>query len=161
MGTDNIARDIIYLDRARDTDVTWYQTAGPVYDDYTLERTFKVYAKGNNGLPVVGATVTAVNNYGQTALNGTTNSNGRYMDTCRYRRDYWTGGPDSLAFNPFSVKVKYGTDSTLHAKTIASSAAGGCDTLVLANTAGTGSWEEEEVAGIYIKNSYPKNVYLK
>lgn len=108
-------------------------------------RSLNLYVRGNNGLPVVGATVTAENSYGQTVVSGLSASNGRVYDVVSY---YFVAEatPDSLGFNPFTITASYGADETSESFTVGPLPAGGTDTLTLANTIGTGDWDDETPA---------------
>ncbi len=127
--TDNVSCNAFYENGASETDIT-FANGGSL--ELTLQRSLDVFVEGNNGLPVSGATVTAVNNYGRTVLNGTSNANGLFSDIVNYR--YESDGSDSTNFNDFSIKVKKGSDSTIVDYTV--SATSDSPTLTLENTAG-------------------------
>ncbi len=131
---DNIAIDCKFVNGASDTNIVWYATSGS--NEMTLARTVDVLVRGNNALPVSGATVTVKNNYGQTVLAGTTAANGRVSG----QATYWYAADDtadSTNFSNFSLKVKKGNDSaTVSFAVNANSAA---PTATLQNTPGSGS----------------------
>jgi len=108
--------------------------------EISIQRTLRIFVRGNNNLPVVGATITAINNYSQTVLSGTTDSGGLVSNIVTYRYEDHPAGNDSTAFNYFQLRANDGVhyDSNL-TFTVGWTAAGGTDTLDL-DVAGTGVW---------------------
>ena len=81
--------------------------------------------------------------YDQLVTSGQTNSGGMVSCTASYFY-YNRNSADSTGFNDFTVKVILNQDSTIDsAFTVGWTAAGGTDTLDLANTVGTGEWGGE------------------
>lgn len=134
--SNNRVRDMVYQNGAADTDIN-FAVDGTL--ELTVERTLRVRVLGNNGLPVSGATVTIVNNYGQTLSNGLTDGNGRRNVVASYLYRSRTGS-DSTSFNPFSIKVKKGTDSTMITHTV--NATSTVPVVTLNNTAGEEGTED-------------------
>ena len=136
----NRARDIVYLGGTSPSDID-FACGGTGTYDITIERTLSLYARGNNGLPVVGATVTARNSYGQAVVSGTTDNGGRVSGvvTSRYEANGWFS--DSTDFNNFSLTASKGGDNDANNSfTVGWNQAGGTDTLTLSSTVGTGEW---------------------
>jgi hypothetical protein len=105
----NVARDCVYLNGASDTNIVWTHSSGD--NELSIERNLTVTVLGSNGLPVPNATVTVRNAYGKTVLSGITGSRGQLVGGV----PYWYESEDkadSLAFNPVTMKVKIGTDSS-------------------------------------------------
>lgn len=128
---DNIAVDCKFVNGASDTNITWYASSGT--NEMTLARTLDIQVLGSNALPVLGALVSVVNNYGQTVLSGTTSANGRLSGPV----SYWYSSddnPDSTSYNNFSIKVKKLLDSTISSFTVNANSAS--PTSVLQNTLG-------------------------
>ena len=133
--TDNFAIDCIYLNGASDTNIIW-QNSSSDNSELSLARNVVVKANGNNALPVSGATVTVKNAYGATVLTGTTDGYGKLTGEVAY----WYEGedtPDSTSFNPFSIKIKKGSDSVVANYAVGSLSA--APVLTLANTTGSGT----------------------
>ncbi|MBD3401586.1 hypothetical protein GF420_01720, partial [candidate division GN15 bacterium] len=128
--SDNRVRDMVYQNGAADDDIH-FAVDGTL--ELTVERTLRVRVLGNNGLPVPAASVTVVNGYGQTVVNGLTDGNGRRNGVVSYRYESRTGG-DSTNFNNFSIKVKKGNDSTMISHTV--NATSQVPTMTLQNTVG-------------------------
>ncbi len=99
------------------------------------QKTLRVYVYGNNDFPVPGASVWAVNNYGDSVLVGTSNSQGFVAGIVTYDYDRWDGAAyyDSL-YNDFTLKAKKDNDSTIVSYTVASTSAP--PILILSNTSG-------------------------
>jgi len=136
----NRARDIVYLGGTSPSDIS-FSCGGTGTYDLTIERTLKIFVRGNNGLPVVGATVTARNGYGQTVVSGTTDNGGRVSGVVTYRYDANGWFSDSTDFNSFTLTTSQGGDSDANNSfTVGWTRAGGTDTLTLSNTVGTGEW---------------------
>lgn len=107
--SDNYARDVVCLGKASDTNIIM-ANRGTL--ELGLQRTLSIHVRGNNALPVPGASVRVTNNYGRTVINGTTSGSGIVSAPVTY---WWEqrSGTDSTSFNPFTIKVKKGTDSAL------------------------------------------------
>lgn len=115
-----------------------------------LRRTVNVYAKGNNGLPVAGANVVVKDNSGATVLSGSTGANGAVSGPVTYRT-YSNTGTAQVNFNNFQITVTSpsGTDqASNNAFVVDPSFAGGNDTLLLANTTGSGDWDAPTVLNL-------------
>lgn len=133
----HIVLDPIFMGSATYTDVD-ENSAGAA--ELTFRRTLKLYAQGSNSLPVVSATIYAINNYGDTVTVGTTGANGKVEDTVSfYHRAI--GSADSTSFNNFSIVAISGVDTLNSVLTVGPTAAGGTDTLTLSSTTGTGTWD--------------------
>jgi hypothetical protein len=146
--TGNAVRDAVYISPAAHTDITVDGPSETNLKEVTIERTFEVYVQGNNSLPVVGATVTVTNNYGQTVVSGTTNDNGLVSDVVSIRYE-GSNQPDSYSFNPHTIVASYaGDQTTVNSFTIDPTADGGDDTLTLASTTGTGSWTAPSLSAL-------------
>jgi len=109
--------------------------------DITERRTIDIYARGTNGLPVTGASVTVTNNYGQTVVSGTTSSGGRVSGVVSYRYDC-RSGTDSTSYNNFTVNVSKSSDNSQSSLTVSWNSYK--DTVDLTSTAGDGTWEDDE-----------------
>lgn len=142
----NEMRDVVFNGSASHDDVTfWCGNNGNRGElDIKQTRTLNLYAKGANGLPVVGATITAVNAYGVTAFTGSTNYNGKLTGVASYYYEHHFR-TDSTAFNDFTLTATYSGDEGAGTLTVSQTAAGGTDTLLLPNTDGTGQWGEPVV----------------
>ncbi|MDX9857796.1 MAG: fibronectin type III domain-containing protein [candidate division Zixibacteria bacterium] len=134
--SNNRVRDMVYQNGTSDTDIR-FAVDGDL--ELTVERTLQVRVLGNNGLPVSGAAVTVLNNYGQTVLSGLTDGNGRRNGAVSYLYRSRTGG-DSTNFNSFSIKVKKGTDSTMITHTV--NATSQVPAMTLQNTTGEEGTED-------------------
>ncbi|MEP0828063.1 MAG: hypothetical protein HRF51_06030 [bacterium] len=80
-----------------------------------LRVTLQVNVIGNNGKPVTNADVWVTNNYNAVVAQGSTGGSGRLVSDVTY---WWecnaaVGVADSTNFNPFRIKAKKGSDSTL------------------------------------------------
>ncbi len=111
--------------------------------DITLKRTLNIYVRGSNGLPVIGAAVTAVNNYGQTVINGTTDNGGRVSGVVSYYFDI-RSGTDSATYNSFTINASRSGDNSAHDFNVAWDQYK--DTLTLSSTVGDGVWDDDEPA---------------
>ncbi len=100
--------DGAYEGAASDTNIIF--TVGGT-SDLKLNKTITIQVTGRNGLPVSGATVTAINHYNRSVLTGTTNSDGIYRGVVSYWFESRTA-TDSTAFNSFTVRARRNTDST-------------------------------------------------
>ena len=162
--TGNRLRDCVFLNQANDNDIIFpfqaYSDADGLGHDVRYERTLNIYIKGNNNLPVTGAQVTVVNNYGQTVISGTTNANGLISGVVTYK--YRGNDPlpddsyvikDSLAFNNFHITVNKSTDNTAAFYTVTATSAQ--DTLTLTNTVGDGQWDNGEIGDCDTPPSVP------
>ncbi|MEK7775629.1 MAG: dockerin type I repeat-containing protein [Candidatus Zixiibacteriota bacterium] len=128
----NIARDCVYLNGARDTNIVWTNSSGD--NELSLERTMTITALGNNGLPVPNATVTVRNAYGKTVLSGVTGSRGQVVGGI----PYWYESEDkadSLVYNPVAIKIKIGVDSVQTSLSLSQTSSAGSQ-LTLTKTAG-------------------------
>lgn len=144
-GMDNVSLDCIYEDGATDTAISFLNNEGnrSIY----LKRTVIVQVMGNNSLPVSGASVWAINNYGDTAFSGTTPANGQVSGVAKYWYEAEDTG-DSLVFNDFTLKTKLATDSTTITNFTAGwTTAGGLDTLTLSATAGANPGVGTQITG--------------
>lgn len=107
---DNWIIDPIYID-CDSTDVGHRSGGGS--QSWWLARTVKAYARGQYGVPLVGATVNIRNGEGTVLCTLTTNSQGYVIDTVAYRYERW--GSDAQtndsSFNPIKVLASTGTDS--------------------------------------------------
>jgi hypothetical protein len=169
--TDNVVRDAIYLGRASDTatqvtgidwcfpnvndkNIGWDAGAASASSFFSFERTLKVYVRGNNGLPVIGAKVIIKNGKGIALDSSYTSPFGLVSKIVRYQwvgRDFadTLGYGGSPTFNPFVLKAAYANDSIYgRNKTVTRTIAGGVDTLTLANTVGFGSWTGPVISGV-------------
>jgi hypothetical protein len=131
--TDNYAIDCVYLNGASDTNIIW-QTSTSANSEISLARNLVVKTNGNNALPVSGAAVTVTNAYGQTVLTGTTDGYGKLTGQVVYWYES-EDTPDSTSFNPFTVKVKKGSDSVFAGYAVNWQTAS--PTFTLANTTGS------------------------
>jgi hypothetical protein len=113
-------------------------------DNICLRQTLKVYVRGNNGLPVSGASVSVTNNYGQTVLTGSTTSGGLVQGevTRWYESRMYS---DSTDFNDFTINVSKSGDNAQDVHTV--DWRNGRDTLDLPNTVGDGEWVDDPPAG--------------
>ena len=133
-------RDVVYKGSTSPTDVT-FSCGGTGRFDAQITRTLNLYARGSNGLPVGGVTVTARNGYGQTVVSGTTDNGGRVSGVVTYHYDANGWFSDSTAFNNFTLTASMGGDSDANNSfTVGWTRAGGTDTLTLSSTVGTGEW---------------------
>lgn len=134
--SNNRVRDMVYQNGAADNDIR-INNGGTL--ELTVERTLNIRVLGNNGLPVSGATVTVVNNYGRTVVSGLTDGNGRRKGVVSYIFRARTS-PDSTNYNPFSIKVKKGNDSTMISHTV--NATSQVPNITLQNTIGEEGTED-------------------
>lgn len=107
--------------------------------DIALEDTLVITVNGSNGSAVPGAAITVTNAYGAIVGTGTSDTTGG----CRLNLRYWyeantAQGADSTGYNPFAVKAKLGSDSTIVSKTM--SATSPTVTVTLASTYNTGGF---------------------
>jgi hypothetical protein len=103
----------VYLNGAQDTSIFVWD-GEPDSLSICLQKTLRSYVQGNNGLPVPGAIVRLVNNYGQMVGQGLTNGNGFYGSDVSY---WWEsndtfGEGDSTSFNDFLIVAEKDGDST-------------------------------------------------
>jgi hypothetical protein len=133
----NIARDNVYEGGASDTNII-ISCASQGTMDFGLQKAVAIRARGNNGLPVSGASVVVINNYNQTVLAKTTQDNGSISGAFTY---WWESrsATDSLGFNNFYIKVKKDKDSSSISTKITATTS--LITLTLNNTVGEGSWD--------------------
>jgi hypothetical protein len=126
--TNNISRDGIYSP----TSGAAYTNLGFSGDgDIAIEATLSVTVNGNNSLPIPGANVYVTNAYGVQVGTGITNPSGVASINVRHYKLSSTG-PDSTAYNPFSIKAKVGVDSTVASYTVSPTTK--ATTLTLAST---------------------------
>ncbi|UCD94839.1 MAG: hypothetical protein JSU69_01955, partial [Candidatus Zixiibacteriota bacterium] len=111
-----------------------------------VTRTVKVYVRGNNGLPVVGASVRVINNFGQNVFTAQTDSGGlaRGVATIHFGT-YGIEDSTNFEFNDFVFSATRGGDSSGISFTV--TAGNYRDTLTLQNTVGTGTWRDDEPGG--------------
>jgi hypothetical protein len=128
----NVARDCMYLNGARDTNIVWTNSSAD--NELSIERMMAVTAIGSNGLPVPNATVTVRNAYGKTVLSGITGSRGQLAGGVAYWYES-EDKTDSLAFNPVTIKIKIGTDSVQTTQTLGQTSQSSTQ-LTLSRTAG-------------------------
>lgn len=134
-----VVLDGIFLGAANDSDITFTTTNGQ--SDITLRRTLDVYVRGNNGLPVVGASVTVTDAYDVVQLSGSSSSGGLVSGVVDYLRSF--NNPLDSVFRPMQVVASAGSFAdTVPAWYVNWSPAGGTDTLDL-DTVGAGSWDAE------------------
>jgi hypothetical protein len=129
---DNVLRDIVYIG-ADEGVVTNHYPGGD--KEVFHQRTLRIYAYGNNSLPVPDASIRAVNNYGDTVLIGTSNSQGFVEGVVNYDYDRWIAAThyDSV-YNDFTLKAKKDNDSTVVSHTV--TAVSSPPVLILSNTSG-------------------------
>jgi len=104
----NRARDCVFLGGARDTNIVWTHCQNGD-NRFALEKVFNIMVRGNNNLPVPGASVTVTNNYGRVVLSGSTSNYG-YI---RQPVTYWYEAEDtrdSTNFGPFRIQAAKGSD---------------------------------------------------
>lgn len=124
--------DAVYLGGASDNDVH-FANGGTL--ELGLQRTLSIIVNGRNDLPVRNASVSVVNNYGNTVLSGMTDAYGRIEGIVTY----WWGqrvGSDSTNYNDFTIKAKKETDSTIVTLTV--NATSSSPDVTLQNTDGDG-----------------------
>lgn len=143
---DHIIRDGVYLNKANPTSVYHRGALGVTYNNYdrywTLwnQRTLRLFARGNNDLPVINAACSVWNNYDQLVLTGTSNGGGEVKGPVSYYY-YDRNNSDSAYYQDFTIKMVSGSDVAINNSfTVDWIPAGGTDTLDLANTIGTGEW---------------------
>ncbi|MCX6826812.1 MAG: hypothetical protein NTV06_06075, partial [candidate division Zixibacteria bacterium] len=127
---ENLIIDGHFEGAAKDTNIIF---AGNGTLELGLERLLKIYVKGNNSLPVGGASVWVINNYGDTVVNGITSATGLIDRPVTY---WWESrtADDSTGYNNFIIKARKGSDSAAITHTL--SATSLSPTLTLNNTAG-------------------------
>ncbi len=131
----NIIRDVVYVGYDGGLDSNAMNFSGVGTKDALHQKTLIVYIYGNNDLPVPGASVWAVNNYGDSVLAGTSNSQGFVAGVVNYDYDRWVGTThyDSV-YNDFTLKAKKDNDSTIVSYTVTATSAP--PVLILSNTSG-------------------------
>jgi hypothetical protein len=136
--TNNYIRDAYYVP---DTLYKMFAyRSGVSSANVTLQRTLKIYVRGNNDLPVVNAACSVWNDYNHLVFSGLTDSGGCVSGVGNYMYER-AGSGDSLGYNDFRIKAVKGTDFNLNtAFTVGPGSAGFTDTLTLNNTEGTGTW---------------------
>jgi len=138
---DNWATDFTYSQSTADTAITHeFQNniTGSGTQNITLRETISIYVKGNNGLPVVNASVSVRNAYNQTVLSGVTNNGGRLSGMV----SYWfetRSGTDSTGFSNFTATATSGSNNASHSFAVRWNSFR--DTVTLTQVAGTGTWE--------------------
>jgi hypothetical protein len=134
---DNFACDEAYEEGASDTNIVFScATSGTL--EFGLARMISVNVRGRNGLGVQGALVSVSNNYGQIVLTDTTESSG--LTEPPVRLIYWwesRTSNDSLNYNNFTVKAKYGSDSSIISYTMNAASADPIVTLNATDGGGT------------------------
>lgn len=132
--TDHYARDIVYEGDNNHPDSTAHTYPGGTAEVYH-QKTLRVYVYGNNDLPVPGASVWAVNNYGDSVLVGTSDLQGFVAGVVNYDYDRWIGAThyDSV-YNDFTLKAKKDNDSTIVSYMVTSVSSP--PVLILSNTSG-------------------------
>lgn len=172
LAEDNILRDCIYLNGADPEDYFIVPSQSGL-SEYTVQRTINVQVLGNNGLPVPSCSVYVWNKFkdstvtAQAVAAGITNLNGLFFGTVNmayYADDIID--TSNAQFNPFRIKAKYppNGDKLSNVYTVTESTYN--DTLVLANTVGTGiseMWHENtiidtEMTTVQIKVDYHNEV---
>lgn len=147
---DNFACDEVYQGGASDTDITFScPSTGTL--EFGLERLVSIKVNGKNGLPVQGASVSVINNYGATVLSDVTNNSGLTDPPAKII--YWwesRTSNDSTNFNDFTIKAKMGTDSTIIDHTIAATSAN--PIIILHNTDGGGTVPQDTIPPEKIDN---------
>ncbi|MCX6832491.1 MAG: hypothetical protein NT028_10255, partial [candidate division Zixibacteria bacterium] len=130
--SDNFVLDATYEGAASDKDINFSCTSNGTLE-LGLERLLKIYVKGNNSLPVGGASIWVINNYGDTVVNGITSVTGLIDRPVTYWWESRTAN-DSTGYNNFIIKARKGSDSAAITHTL--SATSLSPTLTLSNTAG-------------------------
>ena len=150
----NILRDCIYLNGADPEDYYIYPYASGV-SEYTVQRTISVQVLGNNGLPVPSCSVYVWNKFkdstvtAQAVAAGVTNLNGRFFGTVNiayYADDIID--TTKAQYNPFRIKAKYPPNGDRRSNVYTVTETAYNDTLILANTVGTGiseMWHENTI----------------
>jgi hypothetical protein len=124
----NVASNDIYVNDALPTDISWSGTG-----NITHKRTMQIHVVDSAGYPVHYASVWMKNKNGTTSFTTTTDVNGNATGVVTYV--YGAYGASTINYNPFSIGAAYLPDTTIHASfTVAGTAAGGVDTLILENT---------------------------
>lgn len=133
----NYVRDMVYLNGADDKSFDYINNAGE--KTVFLQRTLKVFIKGNNDLPIVNAACSVWNNYNDLVFAGYSDSGGMVAGVA----DYWKEAEDApdISYNNFSIKAVFNSDQANNPSfTVGWIPAEGTDTLTLSNTTGTGEW---------------------
>jgi len=152
--TGNVALDNEYFNGALPTDIN-FNPGAPGAGDLTLKRTLNLYVKDTSSLPIEGASVWAINNYGDTVLSGTSSAAGLVSGAVTWYYDHSTG-TDSTAFNDFTLKALKGSDSTTTGQTVDNTV----DDIVL--TLGATQGEEPQLpTGIYGKGRGEGNMRIE
>ncbi|MCX6830422.1 MAG: hypothetical protein NT002_14240 [candidate division Zixibacteria bacterium] len=128
----NTVCDGVYEGAASDKDINFSCTSNGTLE-LGLERMLKIYVRGNNSLPVSGASVWVINNYGDTVVSGTTSGAGLISKAVLYWWESRTSN-DSTGYNNFVIKARKGSDSTSINHTI--SATSLFPAITLSNTQG-------------------------
>lgn len=155
--SDNYAEDMTYENGASDKDIVM-ANRGTL--ELGLRKTLLIYVKGNNALPVPGASVRATNNYGRRVLSGTTDGDGAISGMVTYWWEQRTGS-DSTDFNSFTIKVQKGNDSTVITHIVSS--ASSPPVITLENTPGEGEEDTTSpgrIIDLGVKDPTPSSVRL-
>jgi len=141
LSTGNVNIDGTYINGASETDVAF---AANQNGDITMKRTLRVYVRGQNLLPVHGASVTVTNGNGVTVLSETTTNGGLAKSVVSYLQAASSQG-EPTDFGPFDITASLSGDNVQHDSFVVSSLpAGGTDTLTLSQTVGDGTWDDPE-----------------
>ncbi|MBD3217692.1 MAG: hypothetical protein GF310_05395 [candidate division Zixibacteria bacterium] len=116
--------DYTYLGYSNDEDIKWGNIntdCNGLGKDLRYDRIATIKVEDDQGNDLSGATVTIVNNYGQLVASGSTDSFGEFTDTVTYKARHYNSPyddgscywEDSLLFNDFTIKAKYGGDSSI------------------------------------------------
>ncbi len=142
-----VVDNIYYKDSAADLNIGFSSDADSLKEQ-SFYKTLNVTVQGSNNLPVTNANVKVTNAYGNVVLTTTTNSNGLGTGLVKYGY-YRHPGDDSTGFNPMSILVYLGSDSTLVSSfTVGYLPANSTDTITLTETIGDGSWGLGHVTSI-------------
>jgi hypothetical protein len=149
---DVYTKDAIFAGDAYDTNISHYSRTAEVSGnstngpwELTFQRTLELYAKGNNGLPVVGATIYCWDKDGDTVISEITNDGGRVTGIVDYY--YYNRFEADTTYNDFIIYGYVGADNDTDTLTVDWDLSGGTDTLDLSNTIGTGEWGSGDPPG--------------
>lgn len=131
--------DPTYLNGASEDDRVFVW--GSNQAEFTIGRTLKLLVQGNNGLPIQGAQVWAVNNYGDTVLSGITDECGKVSNVVSYIYESQTQ-PDSLNFNTFVIGARFNGETDVNnVFNVNWTTAGGTHLFTMSNSSGSGTWD--------------------
>ena len=106
---DNILRDPIFIN-----DSTIVGTGGNGFQELTTQKTLKISVMGNNDLPVRSAFATVTNDLGDVVMSEMTSVYGRCSSYVNIEYDRWSGGSHyDSTYNPFTIVVRKGNDSSI------------------------------------------------